>query len=257
MSAPLHNLDVSAGVDSLAAVRRIAVNMTALLTSDVLNRAATFAVYAMVARYCGPKAFGQLSLGLMLLYTFQVFASAGLPTLITREIAKIPNQSGRYFANASMIALGTSLISLTALWMLTVISRYPGDTSTIILLLGLAVLPWSLTTISEAVLRAWERMHMIALSGDPRKRGEGWHFFLPALDRAWRPGDLTGVSWMPFGIALVAVLGHISTHALERCYVRIAFLPGNAQPHLAVLGNRRLDCSLGQHQHGAAFLVCR
>lgn len=141
--------------------------MTSLLTSDVLNRAATFAVYAMVARYCGPTSFGQLSLGLMLLYTFQVFASAGLPTLITREVAKRPAWSGRYFANASLIACCTSLISLAALWLFVTVSRYPHETSKVILLLGLAVLPWSLTTISEAILRAWERMHLIVLVAIP------------------------------------------------------------------------------------------
>jgi O-antigen/teichoic acid export membrane protein len=152
---------------STAAVRRIVVNVTSLLTSDVLNRAATFAVYAMVARYCGPHSFGQLSLGLMLLYTFQVFASAGLPTLITREVAKRPRSSGRYFVNASVIASCTSLISLATLYLFATLSRYPYDTIRVISLLGLAVVPWSLTTISEAILRGWERMHLIVLIALP------------------------------------------------------------------------------------------
>src|SRR3972149_136999 len=99
----------------LAPLRRIAVNTTSLLTSDVLNRATTFAVYAMVARFCGPTSFGQLSLGLMLLYTFQVFASAGLPTLLMREVAKRPDASDRYFANASVLAVCTSVLSILAL----------------------------------------------------------------------------------------------------------------------------------------------
>src|SRR3954463_4653308 len=83
---------------SIALMRRVVINAMSLLTSDVLNKAATFMVYALVGRYCGARAFGQLSLGLMLLYTFQVFASAGLPTLITRDVAKMPRSAGRYFA---------------------------------------------------------------------------------------------------------------------------------------------------------------
>ena len=63
-------------------VARFAGNVASLLTSDVLNKATTFAIYAMVSRYVGMHSFGQLSLGLLLLYTFQVFATIGLPTLL-------------------------------------------------------------------------------------------------------------------------------------------------------------------------------
>ncbi len=147
--------------------RRIAVNMTSLLTSDVLNRAASFIVYAMVARYCGSTSFGQLSLGLMLLYTFQVFASAGLPTLITREVAKRHDLSRKYLVNSSIIVLGTAVLSLTGLFVLATISDYPRDTRNVVQTLGLCVLPWSLAMMSEAVLKAWERMVFIVMVAVP------------------------------------------------------------------------------------------
>jgi O-antigen/teichoic acid export membrane protein len=151
----------------IVTLRRIIVNTTSLLTSNVLNRAATFAVYAMMARYCGSRSFGQLSLGLMLLYTFQVFASAGLPTLITREVAKRPKFSGLFFTNASAIAVVASILSVAVLYLFAKLSRYPGDTTEIIMLLGLAILPWSLTSITEAVLQAWEQMHLIVFVAIP------------------------------------------------------------------------------------------
>ena len=163
MSAPLQISSIPVHSGSLAAVRRVIVNITSLLTSDIVSKAATFAVYALVARNCGPRSFGQLSLGLTLLYTFQVFAAAGLPTLITREIAKHRASSGRYFANASLIVVCSFVLSLIILALFVLASRYPRDTSEIIVLLGVGILPCSLTTINEAVLIAWEKMHCILL----------------------------------------------------------------------------------------------
>ena len=69
-------------------LRRVAANAASMLASDVINRATTFALYALVARSLGAFEFGQLSLALTLFYTFQILAVAGLKTLVTREVAK-------------------------------------------------------------------------------------------------------------------------------------------------------------------------
>ena len=133
----------------------------------MLNKAATFVVYALVGRYCGPRAFGQLSLGLTLLYTFQVFASAGLPTLITRDVAKLPRLAGSYFANAAVIVTGAFMFNFVILVALVAVSQYPRDTSEVILILGLGILPWSLATNIEAIFRAREEMHLLAFVAIP------------------------------------------------------------------------------------------
>jgi O-antigen/teichoic acid export membrane protein len=138
-----------------------------LLTTDVLNKAATFVVYALVGRYCGPRAFGQLSLGLTLLYTFQVFASAGLPTLITRDVAKLPRLAGSYCANAGVIVCGAFIVNFVILALLVLLSQYPPDTSEVILILGLGILPWSLATNIEAIFRAREQIHLLAFVAIP------------------------------------------------------------------------------------------
>jgi O-antigen/teichoic acid export membrane protein len=148
-------------------VWRVVVNTISLLTTDVLNKAATFVVYALVGRYCGARAFGQLSLGLTLLYTFQVFASAGLPTLITRDVAKFPRLAGSYCANAAVIVSGAFLINFVILVLLVLLSQYPRDTAEVILILGLGILPWSLATNIEAIFRAREQLHLLAFVAVP------------------------------------------------------------------------------------------
>ena len=135
-------------------VWRVVVNTMSLLTTDVLNKAATFVVYALVGRYCGPRSFGQLSLGLTLLYTFQVFASAGLPTLITRGRRQTSASCRFDCGNAAVIVSGAFLINFVILAMLVFASQYPRDTEKVILILGLGILPWSLATNIEAIFRA-------------------------------------------------------------------------------------------------------
>jgi O-antigen/teichoic acid export membrane protein len=146
----------------ISSVRRIVGNAIFILMSDVVNRASTFVLYALVARYLGAFEFGQMSLALMLFYTFQVFATAGLKTLVTREVAKDQTETDKYLVNGSVVVVVSSLLSITTLLLFVRLINYSRDTASIILLLSLGLLPYSLSVICEAVFQAWERMHYIA-----------------------------------------------------------------------------------------------
>jgi O-antigen/teichoic acid export membrane protein len=145
----------------------MAANAASLLTSDVLNKATTFGVYALLARYSDPRSFGQLSLGLLLLYTFQVFAVMGLPTLMTRQISKRPSRTGRCLGAAGLIVAATSLATTAALALFTAAMQYERDTAIVILLLALGVAPYALSIALESVFRGWEKMELIAFANVP------------------------------------------------------------------------------------------
>ena len=143
-------------------LRRIARNAASMLASDVVNRVTTFALYALVARHLGAVEFGQMSLALSMFFTFGVFAGAGLKTLITREVAKDSGQTDRYLVNGSAVSFVSSLLSLGFLLLLVRLMRYSTDTAAIVVLLGLGLLPRSLSTVCEGVFQAREQMHFIA-----------------------------------------------------------------------------------------------
>jgi len=151
---------------------RIISNVAALLTSDVLNRLTTFLLYAIVGRHLDARSFGQLSLALALFYTFQVLAALGLPMPLTREIAKDRTHTGPYFMSASFLALLGGLASLAGLWIFVRVMNYAADTTTVVLLLGLGLIPVALSSVCEAVFRAWERMHLIACANVPVNLGK-------------------------------------------------------------------------------------
>src|SRR6266481_6386508 len=122
-------------------LRKIGGNALSILTSDVMNRATSFVVYALVARRLGTFEFGQLSLALSLFYTFQVFAVAGGKTLIVRQVAKDRSQTRMYFVNGCMIVSLASLLSLGALFTFLRLAHYASSTNLIILLLSLGLFP--------------------------------------------------------------------------------------------------------------------
>ena len=150
-----------------ASLPRIAANLVAILSSDVMNRATTFVLYALVARHLGVHEFGQMSLALSLFYTFQVLAAAGLKTLVTREVAKDRTETGRYLVNGSLVAVAASGLAIGALFAFVAVMGYAPDTSAVILLLALGLLPFALSSVFEAIFQAWERMHYIAYANAP------------------------------------------------------------------------------------------
>jgi O-antigen/teichoic acid export membrane protein len=130
-----------------------------LLGVDSANRAATFVLYALVGRYRGATEFGQMSLSLALLYSFQVLALAGLRTLVIREVARDRGRTQTYVVNGALVILAASVLSFAALSAFVRLSGYSADTSAVILLLALSLPVYALTTLCDAVFQAWERMH--------------------------------------------------------------------------------------------------
>lgn len=148
-------------------LRRIAANAASMLASDVINRATTFALYALVARSLGAFEFGQLSLALTLFYTFQILAVAGLKTLVTREVAKHHERTDELLVNGSVVVLATALASMVVLAIFVRLMGYDTSTAAVVLLLAAGLIPYALSAICEAIFQGWERMRLIAIANIP------------------------------------------------------------------------------------------
>jgi O-antigen/teichoic acid export membrane protein len=146
---------------------KIGINAIAILSGEMLSKVSTYFVYFIVGHYAGAEVFGQLALGLALLYTFHVFAVAGLPTLITRKVSTTPESSLQILYNGYLATLLPSLVSILAMAVFTLVMNYQSLTSQTILLLSLALLPYSLTMIAEATIRGREQMPWIVAGNLP------------------------------------------------------------------------------------------
>ncbi|MCA9890430.1 MAG: flippase [Anaerolineae bacterium] len=175
-----------------SALRKIVTNMSSLIASDVINRVTSFVIYALVGRYLGAFAFGQMSLALSMFYTFQVFAIAGLKTLITREVAKNPDDSAKLLVHGSVIVVASTLLSLLALLIFMEVMGYndlrvffvsfkdlttdaswfggwmnQANTGLVILIVCLGLLPFALASICEGIFQGREQMTFIAYVNGP------------------------------------------------------------------------------------------
>lgn len=148
----------------MSILRRPHANAAAIFTSDASSRATTFLLYALVARYLGAYDFGRFSLALTLFYIFQVVATAGLKSLITREVAAQQSEAGRYLINGGLVVLGSSVLALAGLALFVSAMEYSDDTSSAVRLLSLGLLPFALSAVCEGALVGLERMHLIAIA---------------------------------------------------------------------------------------------
>jgi O-antigen/teichoic acid export membrane protein len=148
-------------------VRRIVGNAASMLTSDAVNRATTFVLYALIARHLGAHEFGQMSLALTLFYVSQVFALAGVKQVIVRAVAKDRTRTSQYLTSGSLIVGAASLLSIAGLMLFVLFMGYSTDTAVVILLISIGLLPYSLSAICEAIFQAWERMSFIAYANVP------------------------------------------------------------------------------------------
>ena len=153
-------------------LRKVGGNALSILTSDVMNRAASFVIYAMVARHLGAQEFGQLALAFSMFYMFQIFAIAGLKVLIIREVAKDRALTRLYFVNSCAILAVSSVVSLSALFVFLRLMHYAASTNLVILLLSLGLFPTAISAVCEGVFQAWERMRYIAWVNVPVNLGK-------------------------------------------------------------------------------------
>lgn len=137
----------------------------------LLNRLAqsitAFVLTAYIARILGAEALGQYLLGYSYYFIFVGIASQGLKTLFTRELAREPQKTPVYLMSGTWLQLIFSFFSYAALVILVFLLPYSSKTSTVCYIMGLTIVPFALSNITEAIFQAKEKMHLIAIATVP------------------------------------------------------------------------------------------
>ncbi len=137
----------------------------------IVNRLAqsitAFVLTSAIARTLGAEALGQYLLAYSYYFIFVGIASQGLKTLFTRELAREPQNSSVYLISGTWLQLIFSLFSYGALVIVVFLLPYSSTTSTLCYIMGLTIIPFALSNITEAIFQAQEKMHLIAISTVP------------------------------------------------------------------------------------------
>ncbi|BAY17455.1 polysaccharide biosynthesis protein [Anabaenopsis circularis NIES-21] len=147
--------------------RKLISNSLSMLINRLVQSIATFVLTAAIARILGAEALGQYLLAFSYYFIFVNIASQGLKTLFTRELAREPEKTSIFLTNGTLLQFIFALIGYVALAIVVFLLPYSVQTSTVCYIMGLTIIPFSLSNITEAIFQAQERMHLIALSTVP------------------------------------------------------------------------------------------
>ncbi|MDX2140669.1 MAG: flippase [Chloroflexota bacterium] len=143
-------------------------NMLSILGSDIANRASSFALYVLVARFLGEFSMGQMALAQQTFF-FLGYSLAGLGVrwFIARELSGQPQKTESYLVNGTVMVLGTSALMWLAFLVVTIASGYADMTRNAILLMAVTIFPYTMMMVLEGTFIGREKMHFVFLINAP------------------------------------------------------------------------------------------
>jgi O-antigen/teichoic acid export membrane protein len=142
-------------------------NSLSMILNRLVQSIAAFVLTAAIARTLGAEALGQYLLAYSYYFIFVGIASQGLKTLFTRELAREPQKTPVYLMSGTWLQLIFSFFSYGALVIVVFLLPYSAKTSTLCYIMGLTIIPFALSNVTEAIFQAKEKMHLIAISTVP------------------------------------------------------------------------------------------
>jgi O-antigen/teichoic acid export membrane protein len=142
-------------------------NSLAMLVNRLTQGIATFILTATIARILGAEALGQYVLAVNYYFIFVNLFSQGFKTLFTRELSLNPEIAPIYLVSGTLLQLAFGLVGYLVMSTAIFILPYSDNTSLICYIMGIMIIPFALSNITEAIFQAQEKMHLIAFSTVP------------------------------------------------------------------------------------------
>ena len=99
---------------NMGIAKRLTINAIFIMAAKGLQPIISFAMILAIGRKLGVTAFGIFSTAISYILIFQIIASFGLRTLITREVAKHRDHVQSYIVNSLYIAIPLSCEELSS-----------------------------------------------------------------------------------------------------------------------------------------------
>jgi O-antigen/teichoic acid export membrane protein len=205
-------------------LQRLLKNTIAMSATNALRLLVGLILTIYIARNLGPEFLGKYALLVTYINIFQILAEAGIPRLVTREVARSPQQSGRYFWNSLVVQLACSIVSSIAMVAVIELLGYPADTKAMLYVATGTLPAYAVLAAGAAILQAHERMEVSTLAEIISSVGQ-----LVATILLLRAG------YGAIGLAIIKVLGF----ALVACVNLLAVW------RLRLVGRPQLDLRFG------------
>ncbi len=136
-------------------IRKNSLYSTLSITSRLI---ANVVVFWILARYYGPKIFGQFSTAQSLATNFIIFADFGFDLLLTTEIARHRENARQLFRQFYSLKLIFCVLALILMWLIALFGNFSQETKLLILILSLYTVFSTLTNFLYALYKGFERL---------------------------------------------------------------------------------------------------
>jgi O-antigen/teichoic acid export membrane protein len=144
--------------------RRILAGTSYRLAADLVAKAASFLLWAVMARRLGQGDFGAFTFGLAFVTLVASLASFGQDYVLTREVARRPDRFGSVFASTVGTKLALGIPALAVALGILALTGASAQVLAVTALLAVAALAEILTSTCYASFQAFERLGLISVA---------------------------------------------------------------------------------------------
>jgi O-antigen/teichoic acid export membrane protein len=142
--------------------RKLARNTGILMVSQVISWSMGIFIALIIPRYLGPENFGKINLAGSLWVIVGIIAVFGMDTLLTKTIARTPEDLKRLFSQTIYARLLLFLVGSFGLFIYVSIAGYDRDVVILILIAGIHTLTGLFNSAISASIQGMERMDLLA-----------------------------------------------------------------------------------------------
>ncbi|MBI4779136.1 flippase [Candidatus Falkowbacteria bacterium] len=145
-------------------ITNIAKNTSYFTLALVLQKIISFTYFILIARAIGPADLGKYYFAISFTSIFGIFIDIGQSSVLTREVAKHPDYTGRLFSSVFLMKLPLALLSMLAVFSLINFSSYPEITRQLVYLSMFCMALDSFTLTFFAVSRGFHNLKYESIS---------------------------------------------------------------------------------------------
>lgn len=142
----------------------IAKNIFVLMGSQVTTWTLTLLLTVFLPRYLGPAGIGKLQFATSLWLVVGMMIAFGTGTLLTKEIARVPQRTSELFGSVVVVRTVLFLIGYAATIALLRALNYPPETIVVVAIIGAANLMEQFATACQSSLQGLERMGVMSVA---------------------------------------------------------------------------------------------
>jgi O-antigen/teichoic acid export membrane protein len=145
-------------------ITNIAKNTSYFTLALILQKIISFTYFVLIARAIGPADLGKYYFAISFTSIFGIFIDMGQSSVLTREVAKRPDDTGRLFSSVFLMKLPLALLAMLAAFSLINFSSYPEITRQLVYLSMLCMALDSFTLTFFAVSRGFHNLKYESIS---------------------------------------------------------------------------------------------